>query len=207
MRRIPPVGGLWKKRRPFCFRSYSPFVLKVKPDGRACAQIWLFRRASPHSVSRGPARAQVERGQDVTDDEQAARAAIAATLGACTQAGDARKADAYAETFAEDGVLELDRRIEGREAIRQWMKAPSVIPQPSDRPAGFVSHHLTTCRIEVTSPTTATVRTYWFVITPVGLDHSGYYDDRFCKEGDAWLIAHRKPRTLWVSPDSLLKKA
>jgi hypothetical protein len=140
----------------------------------------------------------------MTDAERIARAGITATLGACTQAGDARKADAYAQSFAEDGVLELGQRIEGREAIRQWMAAPSVIPQPTGRAPGFVSHHLTTCRIEMTSKSTATVRTYWFVITAIGLDHSGYYDDRFVRAGDAWLIAHRRPRTLWTSPESLL---
>ena len=143
----------------------------------------------------------------MTQDEAAAHAAISATLAACTQAGDARKAEAYAACFAEDGVLELDRRIEGRETIRAWMTAPSVIPQPTGPSPGYVSHHLTTCRIELTSETTATVRTYWFVITAVGLDHSGYYDDRFRKVADAWLLAHRRPRTLWTSPESLLRRA
>ena len=143
----------------------------------------------------------------MTDAEQLARAAIQKTLAACTQAGDARKADAYAACFAGNGVLDLGERIEGQEAIRQFMAAPSVIPQPSGAAAvrgGYVSHHLTTCRIELTSDTTATVRTYWFVITAMGPDHSGYYDDRFEKVGEAWLIAYRRPRTLWTAPDSLV---
>lgn len=140
----------------------------------------------------------------MTEAEQLARAAIAKTLAACTQAGDARKADAYAGCFAEDGVLELGERHEGREAIRQWMTAPSVIPQPGGGAPGYVSHHLTTCRIELTSDTTATVRTYWLVISAVGLDHSGYYDDRFVACGEDWLIAYRRPRTLWVARESLI---
>jgi len=143
----------------------------------------------------------------VTNDEAAAHTAIRATLGACTQAGDARKADAYAACFAEDGVLELEQRFEGREAIRRFMAAPSVIPQPDGPSPGYVSHHLTTCKIELTSTVTATARTYWLVITAIGLDHSGYYDDRFQKVGDAWLLAYRRPRTLWTSPDSLLRRA
>jgi SnoaL-like domain len=149
----------------------------------------------------------------MTEQEQSARAAIAKTLGACTQAGDSRKADAYAACFSEDGVLELlNARHAGREAIRTFMAAPSVIPQPSSgatngRSPGFVSHHLTTCRIELSSAGTATVRTYWLVTTAVGLDHNGYYDDRFVRVGDEWLIAHRRPRTLWTSPDSLLHGA
>jgi hypothetical protein len=148
-----------------------------------------------------------ERETIMTDAEQLARTAIQKTLAACTQAGDARKAAAYAACFASDGVLDLDECIEGREAIRQWMAAPSVIPQPQGAAAargGYVSHHLTTCRIELTSDTTATVRTYWLVITAMGLDHSGYYDDRFEKVGDSWLIAHRRPRTIWTALDSLV---
>ena len=142
----------------------------------------------------------------MTKEEEIARAAIAQTLAICTQAGDARKADAYAQSFTENGVLDLGQRIEGREAIRRWMAAPSVIPQPAGGSPGFVSHHLTTCRIELTSERTATVRTYWLVISSIGLDHSGYYDDRFLKVDDTWLIASRRPRTLWRSPESLLAK-
>ena len=68
--------------------------------------------------------------------------------------------------------------IEVREAIRNWMAAPSVIRQPARPSPGFVSHHLTTCRIELTSVTTASVRTYWLVTTAIGLDHNDYYDDQ-----------------------------
>lgn len=140
----------------------------------------------------------------MTEDERIARACIEKTLGECTQAGDARKAKAYARCFTEDGVLELSERIEGRETIREWMEAPSPIRQSSRPSPGFVSHHLTTCRIEFTSSTSATVRTYWLVTTAIGLDHNGYYDDQFRKVGDEWLIAQRRPRTLWKSPNSLI---
>lgn len=143
----------------------------------------------------------------MTEAERLARAAIEKTLAACTQAGDARKADAYAACFTEDGVLELGQKHETRDGIRAFMAAPSVIPKPTAaaKPApGFVSHHLTTCRIDLTSDTTATVRTYWLVISAAGVDHSGYYDDRFRKIGEDWLLTYRKPRTLWVSPTSVL---
>lgn len=143
----------------------------------------------------------------MTEDERLARAGIEKTLAACTQAGDARKADAYACCFTQDGVLELGERLEGRDAIRGFMLAPSPIPQPSASGVaqGYVSHHLTTCRIELTSAGTATVRTYWLVITAVGLDHTGYYDDQFRRIDGEWLIAYRRPRTLWKSPDSLAR--
>lgn len=151
----------------------------------------------------------------MTENEIMARAAIAKTLAACTQAGDARKADAYASCFAEDGVLDIGEagRHDGRTAIRAWMGAPSPIAQPgrdtsgeSPKSPGFVSHHLTTCRIELTGPDAASVRTYWLVTTAAGLDHNGYYDDTFRRVGDDWLIALRRPRTLWFSPDSLVRR-
>ena len=141
---------------------------------------------------------------DMTEEERIARASIAKTLGECTQAGDARKAEPYSLCFTEDGVLDLGERLEGRVAIRRWMEAPSVIRQSGRSSPGFVSHHLTTCRIEFVPDTSATVRTYFLVTTAIGLDHNGYYDDRFRKSGSEWLIAYRRPRTLWKSPDSLI---
>lgn len=141
----------------------------------------------------------------MTDEETRARAGIAKTLAAAAQAGDARKADAYVSCFAPDGVLDLGAQAYvGRDAIHAWMSGPSVIPQREDRPRGFVSHHLTTCRIELDGPDAATVRTYWLVTSPVGLDHNGYYDDSFVRLGGEWLIARRRPRTLWFAPDSLV---
>ena len=141
----------------------------------------------------------------MTDSELKARLAIGNLLATCAQAGDARKADAYAGCFAPDGVLELQHATyQGREAIRDWMSAPSVIPQPKDRPGGFVSHHLTTCRIDLTGSDSAIARTYWLVTSPAGIDHNGYYDDRFACVDAMWLIAWRRPRTLWIAPDSLI---
>jgi SnoaL-like domain len=142
----------------------------------------------------------------MTEHEHLTRSAIHKTLAACTHAGDSRKADVYAACFTEDGVLDLvNERIEGREAIRRWMNAPSVIKQPGGaRPPSFISHHLTTCRIELASEGEATVRTYWLVTSGAGIDHNGYYDDRFVARSQEWLIAWRRPRTLWISPDSLI---
>jgi hypothetical protein len=144
----------------------------------------------------------------MTDRELADRIAIEDRLAACTQAGDARKADAYAECFTPDGVLDLTQgggeAIEGREAIRRWMGGAAIIPQPGGGTPGFVSHHLTTCRIELTGENGATARTYWLVTSAAGLDHNGYYDDRLRKVGGAWLLEYRRPRTLWISPASVL---
>lgn len=146
----------------------------------------------------------------MTDEEVKARLAIADRLAAIAQAGDARKADAYAECFTTDGVLDLTagggQTIGGRETIRAWMKAPSPIPQKADRPAGFVSHHITTSKIDLTGPDSATARTYFLVTSPAGLDHNGFYVDALRKVGEDWLIENRRPRTVWIAPDSLIAR-
>lgn len=145
----------------------------------------------------------------MTRDDASVIEAIRQRLAACTQAGDARKADAYADCFAPDGVLDLAEggigAIEGSEAIRAWMKAPSVFAQEGGASPGFISHHLTTCHIDLTGPDSASARTYWMVTSAAGLDHNGFYQDHFRKVDGEWLIARRRPRTLWTSPASVLR--
>lgn len=142
----------------------------------------------------------------MTDEEVRTHAAIRQRLAAATQAGDARKADAYADCFTVDGVLQLDSgSIEGRAAIAAWMKAPSVIPAPAGGGPGFVSHHLTTCSIELDTPDRAVARTYWLVTSAAGLDHNGFYVDELERKDGDWRIARRRPRTLWISPASVLQ--
>lgn len=143
----------------------------------------------------------------LTDAQARWAETIRQRLAACTQAGDARKADDYAACFTEDGVLELAQEtIRGRAAILAWMRAPSVIPQPADGAPGFISHHLTTSSIRFVSPEAAQVRTYWLVTSAAGLDHNGYYVDALRRTGEDWHVSHRRPRTLWVSPASLLHR-
>lgn len=132
--------------------------------------------------------------------------AIGQRLACATQAADARKAHDYAACFTPEGVLELDVAHEGRAAIIAWMTAPSPFAAPADGSPGFISHHLTTCRIDLTGEDTATVRTYWLVTSATGLDHNGYYVDRFERIDGDWLIAHRRPRTLWISPTSVMRR-
>lgn len=144
----------------------------------------------------------------MTDEECKDRAAIQNLLATAAQTGDTRKADDYAACFTEDGVLQLpDISHEGREAVRSFMGGAKIInnPPPPDQPPSFISHNLTTCRIEFTGQGTAEARTYWIVMSAVGPDHSGFYVDKLRKVDGTWLIAHRRPRTLWFSPDSVVK--
>jgi len=142
----------------------------------------------------------------MTDEQVRDRAEIQQLLACLAQAGDARRADDYAAGFTEDGVLQLDEDIAGREAIRQWMAGPAIIPQPGEgRAPSFISHHLTTCRIDFTGPDTASARTYWLVTSVAGIDHNGYYVDALKRVDGQWLIAHRRPRTLWFAENSLVR--
>jgi 3-phenylpropionate/cinnamic acid dioxygenase small subunit len=152
----------------------------------------------------------------MTLDELLARESIRATMASYTIAGDRLKADELMAVFTEDGILESDGvpevdafRYEGRDAIREWIarwRQPAEAAHNAPR-ATFVRHHLSTCHIEITSADTAQARTYWVAYTDIGPDHCGYYLDRFRKVGERWLIAHRKVRLDWRSPQSLFTTA
>lgn len=140
----------------------------------------------------------------MTVEELLAREEIRCVLANYNMAGDRLRIDELASQFAVDGVLEAPGgRYEGRETIRQWMSGfgrPADAPQR--KPPAFVRHHITTCQIELTGPDAATARTYYAVYTDVGPDHCGYYADTFRKEDGRWVIAHRKARMDWCSPES-----
>lgn len=147
----------------------------------------------------------------MTLDELLARESIRKTLAAYNQSGDRARYDELALQFTEDGILELPGGAihEGRPAVRESFNrigsGKPVDPAAAARPKlTFVRHHTSTCQIELTGPESASVRTYWTVYTDIGPDHCGYYADTFRKVGDDWLIAHRKARVDWVSPDSLM---
>jgi hypothetical protein len=50
----------------------------------------------------------------------------------------------------------------------------------------------------------ADVWTYFFVMTPIGLDHSGVYVDRSVRQGESWLIAQRRVKIDCQSDDSAI---
>ena len=146
----------------------------------------------------------------MTIDDLLAREAIRATLARYTTAGDRLRAADFLATFTADGVIEAsgcDRadsfRLDGRDAIGAWFTRWRERPQGAPHAASFVRHHLSTCRIELTGPAMARVRTYWVAWTDIGPDHAGHYLDDFRREGAEWLIAHRRIREDWRSPDSL----
>ncbi|HEY3697431.1 nuclear transport factor 2 family protein [Phenylobacterium sp.] len=147
----------------------------------------------------------------MTVDDLLAREGVRHTLHAYNMAGDRARVDDFVAVFTEDAVFESDGfRCVGRQAIRDWIAGfgrPAEGAAPPKRRAKFVRHNLTTSVIELTGPETATARTYYMVITDTGPDHSGYYVDGFRKVGERWLIAERKVRVDWRSPDSAMAPA
>lgn len=152
----------------------------------------------------------------MTLDELLAREAIRATLANYTVAGDRLRADNLAATFTEDGVLESEFvpesdafHFEGREAIKGWLTrwTNSADVDTSTHAATFVRHHLSTSQIILVAEDRATARTYWTAYTDIGPDHCGYYLDTLRKVGEDWLIAHRRVRLDWRSPESLFVTA
>ncbi|MYM64176.1 nuclear transport factor 2 family protein [Pseudomaricurvus sp. HS19] len=150
----------------------------------------------------------------MTLDELLARESIRRTMARYTTAGDRLKVEEFRAVFTADGILQSEGvsdadsfYFEGREAIGGWLQRwlePSADQSPK---ATFVRHHLATCDIELTGPDSARARTYWTAYTDIGADHGGYYLDEFRKQGDEWLIAHRRVRMDWRAPNSLFVSA
>lgn len=149
-------------------------------------------------------------------EELLARESIRKTMMSYTIAGDRLRAEDFMAVFTDDAIVESENvpeqdafRYEGREALRAWIsrwRAPAESPQQTPK-ATFVRHHLSTSHIEITGADAARARTYWVAYTDIGPDHCGHYIDAFRKVGETWLIAHRKVRLDWRSPDSLFTTA
>jgi hypothetical protein len=89
-------------------------------------------------------------------------------------------------------------QAEVRAMFSAWIppsRNPAVIGSP------FVRHNITTCHIALTGRDTATAKTYFMVMTDLGPDHAGNYDDTLVKKGDRWVFSHRRIALLWRRPD------
>ncbi len=153
----------------------------------------------------------------MTQEELLARESIRQTMARYTMAGDRLRLDDFLAVFTEDAVMESEGvpeedafRYEGLGQIAGWITRwtdRAVDDQAPTHRATFVRHHLATSLIELTGPDTARARTYWTAYTDIGPDHCGCYLDRFHRRGEQWLIAHRRVRLDWRSPQSLFTTA
>jgi len=148
----------------------------------------------------------------MTIDELLARESIRHLIASYNIAGDSVRAEALAAVFSDDAIYEFSAfgplpafRYEGSAAIRDSIAGWQGSGKPAVTPGRltFLRHHITTCQIDLSGPDSAKARTYWMVYTDIGPDHCGTYNDQFrCVDGQ-WLIAHRKIRLDWRSPQSL----
>jgi hypothetical protein len=143
--------------------------------------------------------------------ELGARERIRDTLARYNWSGDALRLDDLAETFCEDGALELrgSEPVRGRAAIVELLGGTVATPNAAAQASGvkrIVRHNLTNVRFTEMSPHEARVACYFTVFTEIGLDHYGRYRDVFVPVGDGWLIRHRFVSTDWIAPASTMAR-
>ena len=141
--------------------------------------------------------------------ELVARERIRDTLARYNWSGDSARLDELAQSFCEDGELELrgSDPVRGRAAIVELLGG--VVAAPTAAASGvkrIVRHNLTNIRFTEVGPTEVRVACYFTVVTEIGLDHYGRYRDVFVPVGDDWLIRHRFVSTDWSSPDSTMAR-
>jgi ketosteroid isomerase-like protein len=117
---------------------------------------------------------------------------------------DFRDADAYAATFAEDGVLDYGAgKIQGRQAIREMvagMRANTERQGAQDtsglRPAAG-RHNISNIVVDIDGDR-ATGTAYWFHMGNANAERSaqlnsfGHYEDELVKVNGEWLFSLRK---------------
>ncbi len=143
--------------------------------------------------------------------ELAARERIRDTLARYNWSGDALRLDDLAQTFCEDGELELrgSEPVRGRAAIVELLGGVVTGQSTAAAATGvkrIVRHNVTNIRFTDVTPQEARVACYFTVFTEIGLDHYGRYRDVFVPVGDDWLIRHRFVSTDWSAPDSTMAR-
>ena len=141
--------------------------------------------------------------------ELSARERIRDTLARYNWAGDAMRLQELAESFCEDGELELrgSEPVRGREAIVEFLGGAVASPNAAAQESGvrrIVRHNVANVRFTEMTPQRAGVACYFTVVTEIGLDHYGRYRDVFVPVGDEWLIQHRFVSTDWHAPNSTM---
>lgn len=141
--------------------------------------------------------------------ELSARERIRDSLARYNWSGDAMRLPELAESFCEDGELELRGAppVQGRAAIVEFLGGAVASPNAAAQELGvrrIVRHNVTNIRFTDMTPHQAGVACYFTVFTEIGLDHYGRYRDLFVPVGDQWLIRHRFVSTDWHAPNSTM---
>jgi hypothetical protein len=134
----------------------------------------------------------------MNEDERADREAIRVVMAQYNIDGDRSRVASLAALFLPDGKLHFSgsfstgpAEIEARLGVK------------NRNPALTLSrHHLTTSLIELDGAQ-AQGRSYFQVLTDIGLDHHGVYVDLLEKQDGRWWFKDRQVRIDWQSPHSL----
>ncbi len=141
--------------------------------------------------------------------ELVVREAVRDTIAQYNHAGDRGRFDAMVECFAPGGVLIIHGtdRYEGHDALRAFFSGVRATTDPT-RTLTSLRHNVTNTLIEVDiDGATATARSYFTVITDIGVDHWGSYHDRLAPDTATgrWLFASRSVRTDGYTPNSYFR--
>lgn len=146
----------------------------------------------------------------MTDIDSRAHEAIRHTLATYNWCGDNGDFEGYVATFAPDGVLDIkgDPPYTGHESIRAGLHnafgATAAQLERRRNAGGRFSHHVSSIRIELTSPHTASCWAYFAVVGPLGWDHWGRYTDRLVQLDGHWRFIYRRVSIDGHAPNAIL---
>lgn len=138
--------------------------------------------------------------------ELVAREHIRDTLARYNWSGDAGRLDDLADTFCDDGVLEIRglEQLNGRIEIVAFLGGVTGKVAASADVKAIVRHNVANLLFDDVAPDRAQISCYFSVVTHIGLDHIGRYRDTLVPDGDTWRIKHRKVSTDWAAPNSVM---
>jgi SnoaL-like domain len=148
-------------------------------------------------------------GDAVKAWESLVRESVRHTISSYNFATDKGDLGAMALCFTASGSLTIrdDPPLIGRTEIASGLTR--TLEEQSGRAGGlrpttYIHHHVSSTHFEIISDTEVKTRSYFAVITSIGLDHWGRYHDRFAPENEDWLLASRVIYVDGFAHDSLL---
>lgn len=131
----------------------------------------------------------------ITPQDQIAIEEIRAVITHYAWSVDAADYVAMARCFTPDGRLHISSKVtlNGREDIAQTLGGRALARGHGKGAPTFQRHNVSNIAIEIAGDN-AQVRAYFTVITEIGLDHLGVYEDQFRRLNGEWLIADRVAR-------------
>ena len=126
--------------------------------------------------------------------ELTAREAIRDLVARYNANGDTGRFAEVLELFAEDAVMEVPERYEGRDGIATLFSGTqsNVTQLGSGGKRVYIRHNTSTHQIDLLDSTHAKGRCYYFVMMPHGVDHWGRYVDEYEMRDGRWVFTHRK---------------